>query len=72
MKKAFVNPENCKACGLCMENCAPSAPSMTDEINSRGYKHVTVNREICVGCGICYTVCPDAVFTIRETEEGGE
>ena len=37
---------------------------MTDEINSRGYKHITVDSEKCIGCGICYIVCPDAVFTI--------
>ena len=37
---------------------------MTDEINTRGYKHITVDEEKCIGCGICYIVCPDAVFTI--------
>lgn len=64
MSKAVINPENCKACGICVENCAKKAISMTDEINSRGYKHITVDGEKCIGCGICYIVCPDAVFTI--------
>lgn len=66
MRYAVVNPENCKACGLCIENCAKQAIYMTGEINSRGYKHIQVQQEKCIGCGICYTVCPDAVFTIVE------
>lgn len=69
MKKATINAQNCKACGLCMEICKKNAIEMTDEINSRGYKHVRVKEENCVGCGVCYLVCPDAVFTIIEKEE---
>lgn len=66
MKKAMIDPEKCKACGLCMNACPGGAISMTDEINSRGYKHIRVYSGDCVGCGICYLVCPDAVFTIVE------
>ncbi len=64
MKKAVTDPENCKACTLCMQSCARGAISMTEEINSRGYKHIRVDEEKCIGCGVCYIVCPDAVFTI--------
>ena len=64
MRKAVINPENCKECGVCMTNCGKQAISMTDEINTRGYKHITVDEEKCICCGICYVVCPDAVFTI--------
>ena len=42
---------------------------MTDELNSRGYKHIRVLEDNCVGCGVCYTVCPDGVFTIMEKKE---
>lgn len=24
MRKAYINPENCKACGICMDNWQPS------------------------------------------------
>lgn len=48
------------------ERLSGGAISMTDEINSRGYKHIRVYAGDCVGCGICYLVCPDAVFTIVE------
>ncbi len=64
MNKAVTNPENCKACGLCIVNCPKQAISMTDKINIRGYKHIVLNVEKCIGCGICYTVCPDGVFNI--------
>ena len=64
MSKSVVNPENCKACGLCIASCPKQAISMTDEINTHGYKHVRVDEEKCIGFGICYTICPDAVFTI--------
>ena len=66
MRKSKINPANCKECRVCMANCPKQAISMTDEINVRGYKHITVDEEKCIGCGICYTVCPDGVFTIVE------
>lgn len=66
MRKAYINPENCKACGICMDNCSQATIAMTDDINSHGYKHIAVDQSKCVGCGICYIVCPDAVFTIKE------
>lgn len=66
MRKAYINPENCKACGICMDNCSQTAITMTDDINTHGYKHIAIDQSKCVGCGICYIVCPDAVFTIKE------
>lgn len=64
--KAFVDSERCKSCELCIGNCPKAAIQMTDELNSRGYKHVKVIKANCIGCGICYTVCPDGVFSILE------
>lgn len=66
MRKAVINPENCKECRVCMSVCPKQAISMTDDINTRGYKHIALDEKKCVGCGTCYTVCPDAVFTIVE------
>lgn len=64
--KAHVDKERCKMCGLCIAYCPKKAIERTDEINSRGYKHVRVLENFCVGCGMCYTVCPDGVFAIVE------
>ncbi len=66
MAKAKTDVERCKACGLCMHNCKKGALTMTDHINSRGYKTILLDEETCIGCGICYTVCPDGVFEIVE------
>lgn len=67
--KAVTNPERCKACGLCIQNCPKQAITMTEVLNSSGYKFVSVEEQKCIGCGICYTVCPDGVFSILE--QGG-
>lgn len=64
--KAVANAERCKACGLCMRNCAKEALALTEELNRAGYKIIAVDEEKCIGCGICYTVCPDGVFSIVE------
>jgi len=66
MSKAAADYERCKACGLCIAYCKKEALEMTDEINSRGYKHIRVLEDKCIGCGVCYTVCPDGVFTISD------
>lgn len=63
--KAIADKERCKECGICIHYCPKKAISMTDELNSRGYKHIKVDEENCIGCGICYTVCPDGVFSIE-------
>jgi len=63
--KAYVDKERCKACGLCIINCPKNAIDMTSELNSSGYKVVSVEHEKCIGCGICYTVCPDGTFWIK-------
>ena len=66
MSKAYIDPERCKSWGLCVAYCPKQALELTDELNSRGYKHIRVLEEKCIGCGTCYTVCPDGVFTITE------
>ena len=70
LSKAYVDPERCKSCGLCIAYCPKKALEMTDEINSHGYKHVRVLEDVCIGCGTCNTVCPDGVFTITDGEGG--
>lgn len=66
MSKAIIDPERCKGCTLCMEVCKKDALKMTNNINSKGYKHAEVITENCIGCGLCYIVCPDGAFTITE------
>lgn len=68
MKKAYVDKERCKSCGLCVEYCKKGAVEISHDVNTKGYKYVHVLEDQCIGCGLCYTVCPDGVFTIKEEE----
>ncbi len=47
-----INPDKCKACGLCAKNCPVNAISKTDK------KYYVIDRVKCIKCGACYTVCP--------------
>lgn len=63
--KAYANPDRCKGCYYCMNECPKKAISISGYVNSKGYEAIEVDQEKCIGCGICYTVCPDCVFEIR-------
>jgi len=66
MEELIISVESCKACKYCISNCPKQALSLSNSINTKGYRPVQVNAEKCICCGICYTVCPDYVFEIRE------
>lgn len=62
-RRAFVNRDDCVACGCCVKVCPMGAISV--------YRGVTaqVNPEKCVGCGKCAKECPASVIAIREAAE---
>ena len=47
-----IDPEACKACGICLKNCP--ADAITGEKN---VPHV-INQEKCTLCGTCWEKCP--------------
>ncbi|MBN2240685.1 MAG: NADH-quinone oxidoreductase subunit NuoF [Dehalococcoidales bacterium] len=54
----WIDPEKCKACGVCLKNCPYDA--ITGE---KKVAHV-INTDLCQKCGVCMTVCKfDAVQT---------
>lgn len=61
-RKAFVDQNDCVACGCCMKACPFSAIQV-----ERGIMAV-VDEEKCVGCGKCAKECPASVITIQEVE----
>lgn len=62
--KAWIDEEQCIACGKCMELCHFEAVSATPE---GGYR---VDDLACEGCGLCVLVCPADAVSLREAENG--
>ncbi|MBX3007320.1 MAG: ATP-binding protein [Melioribacteraceae bacterium] len=58
-KKAVINSDNCRECGLCEEVCRFEA--------IKNYKVVTIS---CEGCGFCVRVCPEQAISFDYHKSG--
>lgn len=56
--EAEVDPEQCHACGVCVDTCQFGAISMKQYPGIKG-ERAYVNPELCRGCGCCVIVCPN-------------
>jgi len=57
---AYVDPELCSACGLCVPACPYEARAM------HPWKSIaTVNAALCQGCGACAVACPNKASKVR-------
>jgi len=54
---ATVNPEECTACGVCVERCPVEANVLKEYPGLDGERSYT-DPETCVGCGLCVITCP--------------
>ncbi|MCL7451996.1 MAG: CoB--CoM heterodisulfide reductase iron-sulfur subunit A family protein [Anaerolineae bacterium] len=62
---AFVDPELCSGCGLCIPACPYDARSMHE------WQHIAVvNTALCQGCGACAMVCPNKACRVRNLTQG--
>ncbi len=52
LSKIEIDPEKCKACGLCQRNCPVQA------IEGEAREKRVINQEKCIKCGTCITSCP--------------
>lgn len=59
-KHAFVNTEECVACGCCLKVCPRNALEIWKGIMAK------VHTDKCIGCGKCAKECPASVIEIRE------
>ena len=59
---AYIIPEKCNACGVCVEVC----PVAAVEKSPSG---ITINPISCVGCGICVPRCPEEAIDLKHCTE---
>lgn len=59
-RNAYVNENDCVACGCCVKVCPLGAIRVFRGIAAR------VDEEKCVGCGQCVRECPASVIELRE------
>ena len=58
-----VNPEMCRACGLCAELCEFHAPELVSKDGKR--EVAEINPALCKGCGTCTVWCPTGAINSR-------
>ena len=54
-----VDPELCKGCGLCIEDCPEDVLKFHSKFNSKGYHYAYYIGENCTGCLTCFYACPE-------------
>lgn len=57
LKKAYINPDICIACGLCYEHCRFDAIIESEKCR--------VDTNACEGCAACKLVCPVNAITMK-------
>jgi 2-oxoglutarate ferredoxin oxidoreductase subunit delta len=68
-----VNPERCKACGLCMHFCPVGGLEYAEEFNAAGYHPARqTDPEKCTGCRQCIVMCPDVAIEMFKTAGKGK
>jgi len=70
-----VNPDKCRSCGLCVQNCprniihlvpAASAVDVLCSSRAKGKAVVKVCGTGCIGCGKCVKECPVGAITMED------
>ncbi len=56
-----IDPERCKACGMCRKKCPVDAIEGAPKVVHR------IIQEKCIRCGTCYEVCPKKFSAIMRT-----
>ena len=59
---AEVRTMHCVGCGLCVDVCPYSAPSL---VENRGRLVAEINEALCKGCGLCVAGCRGKAISLR-------
>ena len=65
---AYANSTFCSSCGVCVEVCPYSAPSLITQGPFSG--KAEINSALCKGCGLCVASCRSGALNLRGFEEG--
>jgi len=65
---AEIDPEICRGCGRCIEECPFQAIAMIEE--GDGFKHAEINEFSCKGCGMCAVVCICGAAQVKHLTDG--
>lgn len=63
LDKAFIKPDHCAGCGLCVQYCRFEAIQIIND-------HYQVNEIACEGCGLCFEICPTKTIEMRPQKIG--
>jgi NAD-dependent dihydropyrimidine dehydrogenase PreA subunit len=65
-----VEPETCKACGLCVKRCPMDALQLKyfGESTNKYNKAAVLEPDLCIGCGVCVHKCPTDSLTLGHKE----
>jgi NAD-dependent dihydropyrimidine dehydrogenase PreA subunit len=67
-----INPETCKACGLCVQRCPVQVLSLEDSPlakNKQNKAATLMNPDQCLGCGVCVHKCPTQTLFLEPRAE---
>lgn len=63
--KIKIDPQFCKSCQFCIENCPKGAIVLSEKLNAKGYVVAEfLNDKNCTGCATCALVCPEAAIEV--------
>ena len=54
-----IEINQCKGCGLCIENCMPKVLDLSQSFNKLGYQYAQYKASGCTGCEACFYACPE-------------
>ena len=57
--KVFIDRDECKGCGLCVDACPPKCLELEQELSAYGVHPAHYTGSGCTGCGICFYTCPE-------------
>lgn len=61
MPHPIINPDDCSACGICVDSCPESVLEIVADVAK------VMNEDDCTACGTCMEECPMGAIT--EIEE---